>query len=87
MTGVQTCALPIFSRDFATLVLASLLIAIPVSWWVMHNWLQDFAYSISIQWWVFALGGIAALLIALLTVSIQALRAALTNPIQSLRTE
>jgi putative ABC transport system permease protein len=77
----------LLSKDFATLVIASLLIAIPVSWWVMHNWLQDFAYRISMQWWVFALGGIAALLIALITVSIQALRAALTNPIQSLRTE
>ena len=77
----------LLSKDFATLVLASLFIAIPVSWWVMHNWLQDFAYRISMQWWVFALGGIAALLIALITVSIQALRAALTNPIQSLRTE
>ena len=77
----------LLSRDFAALVLFSLLIAIPVTWWVMHNWLQDFAYRIDIQWWTFALGGLLALLIALATVGIQAARASMANPIKSLRTE
>jgi len=53
----------------------------------MYTWLQDYAYRITIQWWVFALGGLLALLIALLTVGIQALKASLTNPIKSLRSE
>ena len=77
----------LLSRDFVALVLLSLLIAIPVTWLVMHNWLQDFAYRIDIQWWTFALGGLLALLIALTTVGIQAARAAMTNPINSLRSE
>jgi len=63
------------------------LVAIPVAWLVMHLWLQDFAYRVSIHWWVFLLAGIAALLIALLTVSYQAIKAALANPVKSLRTE
>ena len=68
-------------------MLLSLIIAIPVTWLVMHNWLQDFAYRISIEWWVFLLGGTLALLIALATVGFQALRAATANPAKSLRTE
>ena len=77
----------LLSKDFAVLVLLSLFIAIPVSWWVMSNWLSDFAYRISIQWWVFALGGLLALLIALATVGVQAARAAIASPINSLRSE
>jgi putative ABC transport system permease protein len=77
----------LLSKEFLYLVLVSLVIAIPLSWWVMHSWLQDFAYRISIQWWVFALGAVLALLIALTTVGIQALRAAMANPVKSLRTE
>jgi putative ABC transport system permease protein len=77
----------LLSREFLYLVLLSLVIAIPVTWLVMHNWLQDFAYRISIEWWVFLLGGALALLIALATVGFQALRAATTNPVRSLRTE
>ena len=68
-------------------MLIALVIAIPVSWTVMHSWLDDFAYRIAIQWWVFLLGGTMALLIALATVGFQALRAASANPIKSLRTE
>jgi len=77
----------LLSREFFWLVLIALVIAIPLSWFVMHSWLQDYAYRIDIQWWVFALGGILALAIALLTVGLQAFRASLANPIKSLRTE
>ena len=77
----------LLSRDFAALVLLSLFIAIPVTWLVMHNWLQDFAYRIEIQWWTFVLGGLLALLIALTTVGIQAVRASMTNPVKTLRSE
>jgi ABC-type antimicrobial peptide transport system permease subunit len=77
----------LLSKEFLYLVLVSLVIAIPVTWLVMHNWLQDFAYRISIEWWVFLLGGTLALLIALATVGFQALRAATANPAKSLRTE
>lgn len=77
----------ILSKDFLLLVLLSFLIAVPITWWIMHNWLQDFAYRISISWWVFVVAGLAAVLIAVLTISIQALRAAVANPVKSLRTE
>jgi putative ABC transport system permease protein len=75
------------SRDFVKLVLIANLIAWPIAWYVLDNWLSDFAYRIDITWWVFLLAGIAALLIALLTVSFQAIRAALANPVKSLRAE
>ncbi|MBQ4913024.1 ABC transporter permease [Maribacter sp. MMG018] len=75
------------SKDFAKLVLIALMIGFPVAYFFMENWLQGFAYRIDIQWWVFALAGSIALAIALVTVSFQAIRAALTNPTKSLRTE
>ncbi len=75
------------SKDFIKLVLVAVVIAIPVSWWVMNKWLQDFAYRIQISWMVFALAAIGALFIALATVSFQAIKAALANPVKSLRTE
>jgi putative ABC transport system permease protein len=77
----------LLSKDFLYLVLIALVIAVPVAWWVMHNWLQDFAYRITIRWWVFALAGALAVLIALITVGVQALRAATANPVKSLRIE
>jgi putative ABC transport system permease protein len=77
----------LLSREFLYLVLIALVIAVPISWTIMHNWLADFAYRISIEWWVFLLGGVLALLIALTTVGFQALRAATANPIKSLHTE
>lgn len=77
----------LLSKEFLYLVGLSLVVAIPVSWWVMHNWLQDFAYRIDIKWWVFALGGVLALGIALATVGFQALRAAIDNPVKALRSE
>ncbi|MBS1975361.1 MAG: FtsX-like permease family protein, partial [Bacteroidetes bacterium] len=75
------------SKDFLKLVGIASLIAFPVAWWAMHKWLQDFAYRINIEWWVFLLAAFIALFIALLTVSVQAIKAAIANPVKSLRTE
>lgn len=75
------------SGDFLQMVLLALLVAIPLSWWAMGNWLQNFAYRIQIHWWVFAVTGCAAVLIALLTVSFQAVKAATANPVNSLKDE
>jgi putative ABC transport system permease protein len=77
----------LLSKDFLQLVGMSCVVAFPIAWWMMHNWLQNYEYRISIHWWTFALTGITALLIALLTVSFQAVKAALTNPVKSLRSE
>jgi putative ABC transport system permease protein len=75
------------STDFLKLVFVSAIIAVPVAWYVMNKWLQDFAYRINIEWWVFVVAGLAALLIALLTISFQSIKAAMANPMKSLRTE
>ncbi len=75
------------SKDFLQLVLLSSLIAFPIAWWCMHVWLQAFAYRIGISWWVFVIAGVLALVIAFATVSFQAIKAALTNPVKSLRSE
>jgi putative ABC transport system permease protein len=75
------------SKEFVYLVGIACLIAIPVTWWAMSAWLQNFAYRVSITWWVFAIAGITALLIALFTVSSQAIKAALANPVKSLKAE
>ncbi len=75
------------SKEFIKLVLIGCIIAFPLSWWAMTKWLQDFAYKIDISWWVFVLAGAAALFIALCTVSFKAIRAALANPVASLRSE
>lgn len=77
----------LLSKDFVKLVLAANLVAWPVAYFAMNRWLQDFAYRVNIGWWVFALAGGAALLIALLTVSLQAIKAALANPVEALRYE
>ena len=76
-----------FSKEFVELVLISFIIAAPIAWYLMDSWLQGFAYSISLAWWIFALTGASAVLIALLTVSFQTMRAALRNPVRSLRAE
>ena len=75
------------SKDFIKLVAVAFILAAPLSWWAMHNWLNDFAYRINMEWWMFAAAGAGALSIALLTVSFQAIRAAIANPVKSLRTE
>jgi putative ABC transport system permease protein len=69
------------------LVIIAIIIATPIAWWAMNKWLQEFEYRVNVSWWVFALAGILALLIALLTVSFQAIKAAIANPVKSLRTE
>lgn len=77
----------LISKDFVSLIAIASLIAFPLAWYMMNNWLSDFAYRISIQWWVFVLAAVLSLFVALVTVSIQAVKAALANPVKSLRTE
>ena len=77
----------ILSKDFIKLVFLSAVIAFPVAWWAMHSWLQGFAYQINISWWVFAIAIILTVSIAFITVSFQAIKAAVANPVKSLRTE
>ena len=77
----------LLSKDFIKLVAIAGVIAFPPSWWFMSDWLRDFAYRTDISWWVFAVSSIAAMLIALLTVSFQAVKAAIANPVESLRSE
>ena len=77
----------LFSKDFLQLISLAFLIAGPLGWYAMHSWLHDFAYRIDISWWIFALAGFMASLIAMLTVAYQAIRAARANPVNSLRTE
>jgi ABC-type antimicrobial peptide transport system permease subunit len=77
----------LLSKDFLKLVIISFLIAAPIAWWAMNSWLQSYTYRISIQWWVFALAGILSVIIAILTVSYQAIKAAIANPVKSLRSE
>jgi putative ABC transport system permease protein len=75
------------SKDFLKLVIIAALVAFPLAWWFMHKWLEDFAFRINIGWWIFLVAAGLALMIALITVSFQAIRAAMTNPVKSLRTE
>ena len=75
------------SKDFVKLVMIALLIAFPVAWWAVNEWLSDFAYRVRIEWWVFAVAALAALSIAVFTVGVQAFRAAISNPVKSLRNE
>ena len=83
----MTNIVALFSIDFVKLVLIALVIASPIAWYVMQKWLADFAYKIDIAWWMFALAGLLAIGIALLTVSFQSIKAALVNPVRSLRSE
>ncbi|HEU5168241.1 MAG TPA: ABC transporter permease [Chitinophagaceae bacterium] len=77
----------LLSKDFLKLVILSSLISFPVAWWLMHNWLQNYAYRIEISWWIFIVAAALAIVIALFTISFQAIKAALSNPVKSLRTE
>jgi putative ABC transport system permease protein len=77
----------LLSKDFLKLVAVAAVIAFPVAWYAMYSWLQDFAYRVTIAWWIFLLAGITAALIAIVTISTQAIKAALSNPVKSLRSE
>jgi ABC-type antimicrobial peptide transport system permease subunit len=77
----------LFSKEFIILVAIAFIIASPVAWYFMDKWLQDYVYRIDMSWWIFLLGGLASIIIALVTVSFQALKAAIANPVKSLRTE
>jgi putative ABC transport system permease protein len=83
VAGITT----MLSKDFVKLVLLSLIIATPIAWWMMTRWLEDFAYRVSVSWWIVAIAGISAIAIALITVSFQAIKAAVANPVKSLRAE
>ena len=83
VTGITS----LLSKDFVKLVILSFFIAAPLAWWGMHKWLQSYTYRVSIEWWVFALAGFLSVMIALLTVSYQSIKAAIANPAKSLRTE
>jgi putative ABC transport system permease protein len=83
VTGIVS----LLSKDFVILIIIATLIAFPIAWWAMNKWLQDFVYRININWWIFIAAGVMALLIAMITVSFQAVKAAIANPIKSLRTE
>jgi len=77
----------LLARDFIKLVFIAIIIAVPVSWYAMNGWLQGYAYRVNIGWWVFALAGALAVFIAFITISFQSIKAALTNPVASLRSE
>jgi len=77
----------LFSKEFIILIGIAFLIASPVAWFFMHRWLQDYVYRIDISWWIFLIGGTASVVIALVTVSLKAIKAAVANPVKSLRTE
>jgi len=77
----------LLSKDFLKLIIIALFIATPLAWWIMQQWLQGFAYKINMAWWMFALAGVLAIGIALLTISFQSIKAALMNPVKSLRSE
>jgi putative ABC transport system permease protein len=79
--------LSLVSKDFIRLVLIAFVIASPIAWYATHKWLGNFAYRIAIHWWVFALAGVVTLLIAFVTISLQAVKTAMTNPVKNLRTE
>jgi putative ABC transport system permease protein len=86
--GASTAGLAgLLSRDFIQLVVLACLIAFPFAWWIMFNWLQEYEYRVGINCWVFILAGVTALLIALATVSFQAIKTATTNPVKSLRAD
>jgi putative ABC transport system permease protein len=77
----------LLSKDFLKLVMIAVAIAIPLAWYFTDKWLQAFAYHIDLEWWIFAVASVMALIIALLTVSVQAIKAAVQNPVSSLRSE
>ena len=83
VAGIST----MLSKDFLKLVIISIIIATPLAWWAMHLWLQNYAYRIEISGWIFLIAGLLSVLIAVVTISFQAIKAAIANPVESLRTE
>ena len=83
VTGIAS----MLSKGYLVQIVIAIFISIPISWWAMNKWLQDFAYRIHLSWWMFLVAGVLAILIALVTVSFQAIKAAIANPVKSLRTE
>jgi len=77
----------LMSKDFVVMVVISLFVATPSAWWMMHNWLKNYTYRTDLSWWVFAISGLGALAITLLTISYQSIKAAIANPVKSLKTE
>lgn len=75
------------SREFLRPVYIGFCIAVPLAWWVAHLWLQDYSYRVEVQWWVFAVAGLLALFITICTISFQSIKAAMANPVKSLRSE
>ena len=86
--GASTASINnLLSADFLKLVLLAIVIASPMAWWAMHSWLQNFVYRIEVPWWVFILAAVVAVVVSMLTVSYNAVKAALANPVKSLRNE
>ena len=79
--------LSLVSKDFIRLVLIALVIAIPIALYAVNKWLEDFTYKISVEWWVFAVAGLVTLVIAFITICLQAIKTAIANPVKNLRTE
>jgi len=77
----------LMSKDFLRLIIISFVIASPVAWFAMGKWLENYTYRITVEWWVFVAAGLLSLLITLITISFQAIKAAIANPVESLRTE
>jgi putative ABC transport system permease protein len=77
----------LLSTDFIKLVALAVVVAVPVAWYGMTQWLEDFAYKIEIEWWIYTIAGIIALVVAFLTIGSQSIKAALNNPVDSLRSE
>lgn len=77
----------LMSKDFVKLVIIAVLLASPIAWWAMNAWLQDFVYQAGISWWIFLLAGAIVILIALVTISFQSIKAAIANPVDSLKSE
>ena len=83
VSGITT----LLSKDFLQLVAISCIVAFPIAWLVMHSWLQNYKYRIGISWWIFLAAGVSAIFIAIVTISFQSIKAAIANPVKSLRTE
>jgi putative ABC transport system permease protein len=77
----------LFSKEFVILIAIAFMITTPLSWYFMHQWLQNYPFRIELSWWIFIVGGGVSIIIALITVSFQAIKAALANPVTSLRAE